>query len=76
MLEVLLSAHGQPRIRLALAAAYSDTFVIRLLGRERRIPLEAVLMAHRQMFVHTSKREAEFGFRAGSVEVALDPAVS
>ena len=81
ILEALASISGRPspRIRmplaLALAAAYSDAFVSRLLGREPRIPLEGVRMARHPMFVNSSKAEAELGFRAGSVEAALDRAV-
>jgi dihydroflavonol-4-reductase len=81
ILEVLAFASGRPspRIRLplalALAAAYGDAFVSRLLGREPRIPLEGVRMARHPMFVDSSKAECELGFRAGSVEAALDRAV-
>jgi dihydroflavonol-4-reductase len=74
-----LSGRPSPRLRLpyavALAAGYADTAVSRLLGREPRIPLEGVRMARHKMFVDCSKAPRDLGFRAGSVEGALERAV-
>src|SRR5207247_7671046 len=74
-----LSGRPSPRIRLplalALAAAYADGFASRLLGREPRVPLEGVRMARHKMFVNCSKAEVELGFRAGSIEAALERAM-
>jgi len=68
-----------PRLRLphalALAAGYADHCVARLLGREPQIPLEGVRMARHKMWVDGSKATRELGFRAGSVEGALERAV-
>jgi dihydroflavonol-4-reductase len=78
--DALSAASGgpSPRLRLpypaALAAGYADSVVSRLLGREPHIPLEGVRMARHTMFVDCSKASRELGFRAGSVEAALDRA--
>ena len=74
-----ISGRPSPRIRLplalALVAGYADSFASRLLGREPRVPLEGVRMARHKMFVNSSKAEVELGFRAGSIEAALERAV-
>ncbi len=81
ILEVLSRITGlsAPRLRLphlvALAAAYADHVVSRVLGREPQISLEGVRMARHKMFVDCSKAARELGFFAGSVESALERAV-
>jgi dihydroflavonol-4-reductase len=74
-----ITGHAAPRLRLphavALAAAYGDQVVSRVLGREPQIPLEGVRMARHKMFVDCSKAVRELGFVAGSVEEALERAV-
>jgi len=81
ILDVLSSISGRPapRLRLphvvALLAGYADAMVSRLLDREPQIPLEGVRMARHRMFVDGSKAARELGFRAGSVEQALERAV-
>ncbi len=81
ILDVLSRITGRPapRLRLphavALAAGYADNLVSRMLGREPQIPLEGVRMARHKMFVDCSKAERELGFKADSVEQALERAV-
>jgi dihydroflavonol-4-reductase len=82
ILDVLarISGRPSPRLRLphgvALAAGHADRLVSLLLNREPRIPLEGVRMARHHMFVDCSKAADELGFQAGSVENALERAVS
>jgi dihydroflavonol-4-reductase len=70
-----VSDRPAPRIKLphavALAAAYVDAAVSRLLGREPRIPLEGVRMARHSMFVDAGKARRELGFAPGPVTAAL-----
>ena len=61
---------------VALAAAYFDEGLARLTGREPRIPIEGVKMSRHRMFVASDKAERELGYRPGSVEAALDRAVT
>lgn len=75
--RILARASGRPAPRwqiphaLALAAAYADTVISKIAGREPRIPLEGVRMARHKMFVDCSKAIRELGFHAGSAESAL-----
>ena len=81
----ILAALGQaagrpaPRVRLphavALAAAYADAALSRMLGREPRIPIEGVRMSRHRMFVDASRAPRELGFAAGPPEAALARAV-
>jgi dihydroflavonol-4-reductase len=81
ILEALSAITGRPapRVRLphavALAAGYADEFFSRLVGREPQIPVEGVKMSRHRMFVASDKAERELGYRAGSVELALERAV-
>ena len=74
-----ITGRSAPRIRLphavALAAAWTDTAVCRLLRREPHIPLDGVRMARHRMFVDSSKAERELGFKAGPIAAALERAV-
>lgn len=74
-----VSGRPSPRVRLphsvAMAAGYADQFFSRVLNRQPRIPLEGVRMARHKMFVDCSKAAEELGFKAGSVEEALERAV-
>ena len=80
LLDALAAVTGRiaPRIRLpytfALAAAYAESAVCRLTGREPRIPLEGVRMARHKMFVDSSRAARELGFHPGGIEAALDRA--
>ncbi|HTQ86082.1 MAG TPA: hopanoid-associated sugar epimerase [Candidatus Solibacter sp.] len=68
-----------PRMRIphgvALAAAYLDTAVCRMMGREPHIPLEGVKIARHRMFVNTAKAGRELAFHPGPVSEALERAV-
>lgn len=81
VLDILarISGRPSPRVRLphsvAIAAGYADQFFSRILNRQPRIPLEGVRMARHKMFVDCSKAELELGFKAGSIESALERAV-
>jgi dihydroflavonol-4-reductase len=81
ILERLAAITGRPapRLRLphavALAAGYADEWFSRLTGREPQIPVEGVKMSRHRMFVASSKAERELGYRAGSIEAALERAV-
>ncbi|HVN08654.1 MAG TPA: hopanoid-associated sugar epimerase [Patescibacteria group bacterium] len=74
-----ITGRRAPRARIphsvALVAAYVDSAVSRLLGREPHIPVEGVKIARHRMFVNTSRAERELGFRPGSVAAALERAV-
>ena len=82
ILDVLarISGRQSPRVRLphavAMAAGYADQVFSRMLNRQPRIPLEGVRMARHKMFVDCSKAAQELGFQAGSVEAALERAVT
>jgi dihydroflavonol-4-reductase len=81
VLDILarISGRPSPRVRLphsvAIAAGYADRFFSRILNRQPRIPLEGVRMARHKMFVDCSKAESELGFKASSIEAALERAV-
>jgi dihydroflavonol-4-reductase len=81
ILDALSAITGRPapRVRLphavALAAGYADEFFSRLVGREPQIPVEGVKMSRHRMFIASDKAERELGYRAGSVELALERAV-
>ena len=82
ILDVLAGISGRPspRVRLphavAMAAGYADQVFSRMLNRQPRIPLEGVRMARHKMFVDCSKAVEELGFQAGSVEAAIERAVT
>lgn len=81
ILEALAAITGcpAPRVRLphavAFAAAYADEWFSRIVGRDPRIPVEGVKMSRHRMFVATGKAERELGYKASSVESALERAV-
>ena len=74
-----ITGRRAPRMRIphgvALAAAYVDAAVSRVLGREPHIPIEGVRIARHRMFVNTSRAERELEFRPGPVAAALERAV-
>jgi dihydroflavonol-4-reductase len=80
-LEILSSVSDRPapRVRIphlvALAAAYGDAVLSRLIGREPRIPLEGVRMARHSMFVNSEKARVELGFSPGPLTAAFERAV-
>ena len=81
ILDALSKIAGRPAPRVkmphavALAAGYADQWFSRVVGREPRIPVEGVKMSRHRMFVESDKAERELGYRAGSVEAALERAV-
>ena len=74
-----ITGRRAPRVRIphgvALAAAYVDTAMCRMMGREPHIPLEGVKIARHRMFVDTSKAGRELAFHPGPVPEALKRAV-
>ncbi len=65
-----------PKVRLPYAVAYAagaaDTLFNGVLrGREPRVPLEAVRIGHKKMWVSSAKAERELGFRVAPVDDAL-----
>jgi dihydroflavonol-4-reductase len=81
ILDALATTTGRPAPRIkmphavALAAAYSDQWFSRLVGREPQIPVEGVKMSRHRMFVESDKAERELGYHPGSPEAALERAV-
>lgn len=82
ILDILARITGlpSPRVRLphalALAAGHADQVIARVMNRPPRIPLEGVRMARHKMFVDCSRAQHELGFTPGSVEAALERAVT
>jgi len=74
-----ITGRRAPRVRiphgLAMAAAYVDTAVCRMMGREPHIPLEGVRIARHRMFVNTAKAGRELAFHPSPVPEALERAV-
>ncbi len=69
-----------PSLRLPYAVAFAagvcDTFVTGVLrGREPRVPLDAVRIGRKQMFVSSGKAEGELGYKVVPVDDALRRAV-
>jgi dihydroflavonol-4-reductase len=60
---------------LAYAAGAASTGWARLTGREPRVPLDAVRMARKKMFVTHEKASRELGYAPGGVDAALEKAV-
>jgi dihydroflavonol-4-reductase len=60
---------------LAYAAGVASTGWARLTGREPRVPLDAVRMARKKMFVTHEKAARELGYAPGGVDAALEKAV-
>jgi dihydroflavonol-4-reductase len=75
-----VSGRPAPRVRIPLALAFAigsaSEAVARFAGREPRVPLEGVRMARHPMFVDCSKARRELEFAPGSVESALERAVT
>lgn len=81
VLNILAKITGRPAPKrkiphaVALMAAYADTAISRLRGREPQIPVEGVKIARHMMFVDSSKAQRELGFAPGPVGAALERAV-
>jgi dihydroflavonol-4-reductase len=75
-----VSGRPAPRVRIPLALAFAigsaSEALARFTDREPRVPLDGVRMARRPMFVDGSKARRELEFTPGSVESALERAVT
>jgi dihydroflavonol-4-reductase len=75
-----VSGRPAPRVRIPLALAFAigsaSEALARFTDREPRVPLDGVRMARRPMFVDSSKACRELEFTPGSVESALERAVT
>jgi dihydroflavonol-4-reductase len=74
-----LTGRKAPSIRLpygvAYAAGLASTAWANLTGSEPRVPIDAVRMARKKMFVSHDKAKRELGFDPAGVDGALDRAV-
>jgi dihydroflavonol-4-reductase len=75
-----VSGRPAPKIRIPLTLAFAigsaSEALARFTDREPRVPLDGVRMARRPMFVDGSKARRELEFTPGSVESALERAVT
>jgi dihydroflavonol-4-reductase len=60
---------------VALAAGAASSGWAQISGKPPRVPLDAVRMAHRKMFVTHEKASRELGFSPVAVDGALERAV-
>ncbi|HEY3444300.1 MAG TPA: hopanoid-associated sugar epimerase [Paludibaculum sp.] len=74
-----LSGKAAPKVRLpwivALLAGLFSTGLAAVTGQAPRVPLDAVRMARKRMWVSTAKAERELGFRPSGADLALGKAV-
>jgi dihydroflavonol-4-reductase len=74
-----ISGGSAPRWRIPYAVAYmagvASTGWAKVSDREPRVPLDAVKMARKKMFVSSDKAKRELGFNPGPVDGALKRAV-
>jgi dihydroflavonol-4-reductase len=74
-----ITGRKAPSIRLPYAVAYTagaaSTAWARVTGKPPRVPLDAVRMARKKMWVTHAKAERELGFHPGPADVALARAV-
>lgn len=74
-----IAGKASPKLRIphsvALIAAYADTAISRLRGKEPQIPVEGVKIAQHMMFVDCSRAKKDLGFEPGPVAGALERAV-
>jgi dihydroflavonol-4-reductase len=75
-----VSGRSAPRWRIPYPVAYMagvmSTAWANATGSEPRVPLDAVKMARKKMFVSTDKAKRELGFNPGPVDGALERAVA
>jgi dihydroflavonol-4-reductase len=75
-----VSGLSAPTARLPLAVAYAagflSTALARVTGKEPRVPLDAVRLTSRKMWVSNGKASRDLGFAPGSVDKALERAVT
>jgi dihydroflavonol-4-reductase len=69
-----------PKVKLPYAVAYAagvvSTTLANITGKEPMVPLEGVRMARKKMFVTHAKASRELGFQPGSVDTALERAIT
>lgn len=74
-----ISGKPAPKVRLpwivALLAGLFSTGLAAVTGRAPRVPLDAVRMARKKMWVTSGKAERELGFRPSGADLALGKAV-
>jgi len=74
-----ISGRSAPRWRIPYVVAYmagvASTGWAKVSDREPRVPLDAVKMARKKMFVSSDKAKRELGFNSGPVDGALQRAV-
>jgi len=74
-----LSGKAAPKVRLpwivALLAGLFSTGLAAVTGQAPRVPLDAVRMARKRMWVSSAKAERELGFRPSGADLALGKAV-
>ena len=74
------AANPLPRVRLpyfvALLAGLVSTAWANVTGKDPRVPLDAVKMARKKMWVTHAKAERELGFRPSGADLALRRAVT
>ena len=74
-----LTGRKAPAIRLPYVAAYAaglaSTAWANLTGSEPRVPIDAVRMARKKMFVSHDKAKRELGFDPSGVDAALNRAI-
>jgi dihydroflavonol-4-reductase len=75
-----LANQTAPKLKLPYAVAYAagviSTGLANLTGKEPMVPLEGVRMARKKMFVSHAKAARELGFQPGSVDAALQRAIT
>jgi dihydroflavonol-4-reductase len=73
-----LSGRPAPRLRLpwvvALAAGLASTAWAELTGQPPRVPLDAVRMARKKMWVSSARAQKELGFQSSGARLALSRA--
>jgi dihydroflavonol-4-reductase len=74
-----LTCRNAPTMKLPYAVAYAAGLVTtawaKVSGSPPRVPLDAVKMARKKMFVTHAKAAKELGFAPGNIEIALQRAV-
>ena len=75
-----LAGKPAPKIKVPYAVAYAagivSTGLANITGKEPIAPLEGVRMARKKMFVSHAKAARELGFQPGSVDAALQRAIT
>lgn len=74
-----ITGRKAPKTQIPYAVAYTagmfSTALARVTGHAPRVPIDAVRMAKKKMWVSTEKASRELGFHAGPSDIALSHAV-